>query len=334
MRVVLVDPSRTMLKIVTKMLESRNHEVLPFTDAAEALERIKIDRRVDALITSAVPKSMSGVELCWETRLLADSQRPIHIIMMSSDPDRDHLIKALDCGADDFIGKPPVPEELYARLRVAERLTGVQNDLIRMATTDELTGLSNRRAFFENGKQICARAGIVGALSAIMVDIDHFKRINDEYGHNAGDEALRRVAGVIATAGENVGRIGGEEFAILLDGQTLQHSVEIAERIRQKCSALRFQFGSEPMSLTCSLGVSEWQPGDTIDTLLRRADVALYAAKTGGRNRVVAADAAFWQEHYDLPGSSTRTTLRQSGIAASENSEMSPGRQNLQTLAS
>ncbi|MBI4274972.1 MAG: response regulator, partial [Rhizobiales bacterium] len=88
MRIVLADPSRTMLKIVTQMLESRGHEVCPFTDAVDALNCIKFDRRVDALITSAEPKSMTGVELCWEARLVAGGQRPIHIIMMSSDPNR------------------------------------------------------------------------------------------------------------------------------------------------------------------------------------------------------------------------------------------------------
>ncbi len=334
MRIVLVDPSRTMLKIVTRMLESRDHEVLAFIDAGKALDCIRTDRRVDALITSAEPKSMSGIELCWEARLLAGGQRPIHIIMMSSDPDRERLVKALDCGADDFIGKPPIPEELYARLRVAERLAAVQNDLIRMATTDELSGLPNRRAFFAAGKQICDRAGIIGALSAIMIDIDHFKRINDEHGHDSGDDAIRRVASVIAAAGENVGRLGGEEFALLLDGQSMVHAVELADRLRRKCEDLRFQFGAQAVTLTCSFGVSDWQPGDTIDTLLRRADVALYAAKTGGRNRVVAADAAFWQQHCEPPGGTTRSSLRPDAAAAPARAKIAPVRQGFSSLAS
>ncbi len=101
---------------------------------------------------------MSGVELCWETRLVATSRRPIYVVMMSSQYDQRSLIEALDSGADDFIGKPPLAEELYARLRAAERLASMQRELIRLATIDPLTGLCNRRGFFEQASEACARA--------------------------------------------------------------------------------------------------------------------------------------------------------------------------------
>ncbi len=124
MRIALVDPSRTTRLIVTRMLEARGHEVVPFADERDALARVKADPDVDALITSAELKHMSGVELCWETRLLATCRRPIYVLMMSSQYDQRSLIEALDSGADDFIGKPPLAEELYARLarRRAPRL--------------------------------------------------------------------------------------------------------------------------------------------------------------------------------------------------------------------
>ena len=121
MRIALVDPSRTNRLIVARMLETRGHEVVPFADEREALDHIKSDTAIEALITSAELKYMSGVELCWETRLLATSRRPIYVLMMSSQYDYRNLIEALDSGADDFIGKPPLAEELYARLRAAER---------------------------------------------------------------------------------------------------------------------------------------------------------------------------------------------------------------------
>jgi two-component system, cell cycle response regulator len=121
MRLALVDPSRTTRLIVSR-LEARGHEVVPFADEREALASIKADPCIEALITSAELKHMSGVELCWETRLLATCRRPIYVLMMSSQYDQRSLIEALDSGADDFIGKPPLAEELFARLRAAERI--------------------------------------------------------------------------------------------------------------------------------------------------------------------------------------------------------------------
>jgi PleD family two-component response regulator len=141
MHVALVDSSRTVLKVVSRLLEARSHQVHPFTDPHAALEYIKAHREVDALITSAELITMSGIELCWEARLIASSSRPLYVILMSSSRDRHRLGEALDSGADDFISKPPVPEELYARLRAAERMTSMQHELIRLAATDPLTGL-------------------------------------------------------------------------------------------------------------------------------------------------------------------------------------------------
>ena len=129
MRIVLVDPSRTTRLIVTRMLEVRGHDVLPFANELEALAVIRADISVDGLITSAELTTMSGVELCWETRLLATCRRPIYVLMMSTQYDQRSLIEALDSGADDFIGKPPLAEELYARLRAGrtdpQHATGV-----------------------------------------------------------------------------------------------------------------------------------------------------------------------------------------------------------------
>ena len=106
-RIVVVDPSRLVLKSISRMLAAGNHEARPFVDGREALAHIKADPDVDVLITSTEPESIPGVELCWETRLLASRDRPIHIILMSSNYDQSHMIEALDSGADDFIGKPP-----------------------------------------------------------------------------------------------------------------------------------------------------------------------------------------------------------------------------------
>jgi len=292
MRLALVDPSRTTRLIVSRMLEARGHEVLPFSDEREALAHIKADPCIEALITSAELKHMSGVELCWETRLLATCQRPIYVLMMSTQYDHRSLIEALDSGADDFIGKPPLAEELYARLRAAERIASMQRELIRLATTDPLTGLCNRRGFFEQATEVCARVvPSDGSLSAIILDIDNFKHINDSYGHETGDEAIRACADAARMQEALTGRLGGDEFALLLEEKSLPQAIEIAEDLRLRLAGKPFDTGKDRITLTWSVGVGEGKPGDTVDQILARADAALYDAKLGGRNRVVGVHA-------------------------------------------
>jgi diguanylate cyclase (GGDEF)-like protein len=290
MRIALVDPSRTTRLIVARMLEARGPEVIPFNDEREALARIQTDLNIEALITSAELKYMSGVELCWETRLLATCSRPIYVLMMSTQYDQRSLIEALDSGADDFIGKPPLAEELYARLRGAERILSMQRELIRLATIDPLTGLSNRRGFFERATEACARVPAPdGSLSAIILDIDNFKHINDSYGHVTGDEAICCCARAAFLTEALVGRLGGDEFALLLEDRTLPQAIEVAEDLRGRLAAQPFETGKGRITLTWSVGVSEGKAGDTVDQILARADAALYDAKLRGRNRVVGA---------------------------------------------
>jgi diguanylate cyclase (GGDEF)-like protein len=204
----LVDPSRTTRLIVTRMLEAGGHEVMPFADESDALARIKADASIEALITSAELKHMSGVELCWETRLLATSRRP---------PD--------------------------------------------------------------------------GSLSAIILDIDNFKQINDSFSHETGDEAICVCARAAFLNGAVVGRLGGDEFALLLKDRTLPQAVEIAEGVRTRLFEQSFDTGRGRIRLICSLGVGEGRAGDTIDQILARADAALYDAKLKGRNCVVGINA-------------------------------------------
>ncbi len=310
MRVVVVDPSRTVLKFVSRMLQARDHDVTCFVDGKAALQHIKSDPQIGALITSAQLLTMSGLELCWEARLAA-GRRPIYIILMSSNQERGNLVEALDSGADDFIGKPPIPEELYARLRAAGRLASMQNELIRLATTDPLTGLLNRRAFFEHAAECCALARDGSPLSAVMVDIDHFKKINDDHGHDAGDRIIRDVAREAASLKDAVvGRLGGEEFAMLFPGRQLADAATIAQALRIKMKTLKPPAAGDAASISCSFGVSEWRDGDTIDELLRRADVALYAAKAAGRDRVVLSDETLALADYDGAGRPVRAAQR------------------------
>ncbi len=307
MRILLADPSRIGLKLMTKMLVDGGHEVLPFTDGTAALECLRGDETIDVLLTSFEVPGISGLELCWEARLIANSRHPIYVVAMSSSHDRDRLIEALDSGADDFITKPPVATELFARLRAAERMTRAQRELVRLATIDPLTDLPNRRAFFDRAGEACLRSGSAAPLSVVMFDIDHFKRVNDTWGHDAGDLVLKAVADVVRRRTGSPARLGGEEFAILLDGWDLLDAYHEAERLRVDIQSTPIEIPGGVLEVTVSLGVAEHLGGHTVDQLMKNADVALYAAKTSGRNRVVAAQSTIAGASDSIETSEART---------------------------
>ncbi|SDO09801.1 diguanylate cyclase (GGDEF) domain-containing protein [Methylobacterium phyllostachyos] len=288
MQIVIVDSSRVVLQIIASLIEPRGHAVHAFTDSAEALGFLRATPTVRVLITSLEVRPLCGLELCWSARLIAEERGPLHVITMSSVRNVRSLAEALDSGADDFIEKPPSAEELNARLRAAERLTTMQEELIRLAETDPLTGALNRRAFFNRARIAAERNSHPGGVSAILADIDHFKRINDQHGHDTGDRAITAVADLIA--GEGIGgRLGGEEFALILPRCCLSEATTRAERLRSNVQDLRIRAGDATVTLSCSFGVSTWADGDSVEALIKRADIALYAAKSGGRNRVVAS---------------------------------------------
>ena len=309
MRIALVEPSRTVQRIVTGIIEPWGHEVRTFMDAPEALACLRAERDVCVLITSAELVSTSGVQLVSDARALAGAQRPLYIVLMSSSDQRSKMIEALENGADDFISKPPAPEELRARLRAGERITSMQAELIALATIDSLTGLLTRRAFVAAAERMVERATAGRHFSVLICDLDKFKAINDTYGHETGDLVLRKVSEELRAIDVPTGRLGGEEVALLTDGH-LDDAVDLAERFRELVSNLAIRVGNRTIGVTCSIGAAEWEPGDTIDTLLRRADAALYEAKRTGRNRVVAADSfALSDEHRRWRGIA-RTTAR------------------------
>jgi diguanylate cyclase (GGDEF)-like protein len=299
MRIALVEPSRTIQRIVTGIIEPWGHEVHTFMDAPEALACLRADTDIRTPITSAELGASSGIQLVSEARMLADAQRPLYIILMSSSEQRSRMVLALDSGADDFISKPPAPEELRARLRAADRITSMQAELIKLATIDSLTGLLTRRAFVAAATRILNRATAGHPLSVFIGDLDKFKAINDTHGHEAGDAVLRKVSEELKLMDMPAGRLGGEEVALLMEAR-LDGAVELAERFRKSVGEFSIRAGDATMGITCSIGVAEWKPGDTIDALLRRADVALYEAKHAGRNRVVAAGSFSLSKEHEL----------------------------------
>jgi two-component system cell cycle response regulator len=299
MRIALVEPSRTVRRIVAQTITSWGHDVHPFSDVDEALYSLAADKNVCALITSIELPATSGIELVKSARGLAGTQRPLYIMVMSSSEARSKVVEALDSGADDFISKPPELSELRARLRAADRITSMQNALIELATTDVLTGLLNRRAFVERLEDQIKYGRTKGRISALIVDLDQFKSINDTFGHEVGDRVLKAASTELKALNLPAGRLGGEEFAVLLKA-SLDDAKEAAEYLRKSISNIIVPADTKAIKVTCSIGVTEWEPGDTVDSILRRADVALYEAKRSGRNCVIAADEFLISETHRL----------------------------------
>jgi diguanylate cyclase (GGDEF)-like protein len=232
---------------------------------------------------------MSGVELCWEARLLAGRLRAIYIFLIAPCTDEITTAEALDGGADDVIDDAARPIELYAKLRAAERMLALQRKLIRSATTDPLSGALNRGAFFEEIAEACSQAGSGQSRAIVLLDVDHLKALNDRYGHDVGDRAIRAVASVALRRGSIVGRLGGDELAILLKDCSLAHAIEFAAGLQRDLSELKLDTTEGTARVTCSFGLGELLPGDTPDEVLKRADISLYRAKTDGRNCIATA---------------------------------------------
>ena len=289
MHVILVAADQELQASITSMLATRGHDVTAFTQANDGLDRLESDRDINAFIVVNDGNAGAGAEICWEARLLSSFERPIYVCLVSPPLASEDFIEALDCGADDVLQLPISADELYARLRAAERLNQMQHKLLEMATRDGLTGLYNRPAFFNRAAMLCAEHG--ASFAGIMVDIDHFKAINDTHGHAAGDKAIRAVAECLKSQSDLVGRLGGEEFAILLDVSDPAEAWRMAEGLRRLLAMQEIDLDRATARLSCSFGIAMGQPGENIDELLRKADAALYAAKRAGRNMVALYDS-------------------------------------------
>ncbi|BAT59912.1 response regulator PleD [Variibacter gotjawalensis] len=328
MHVVVVDPSRTVLMIASQLIGGQGHIVHTFTDPHVALDHLRTHDEVDALITCSEYDGMTGLQLCAEARTAVGAERPLYVILMSSTKERGRRAAALDAGADDFMRKPPEPDEFYARLRAAERVISLQRELMRLANTDPLSGLLNRRALFRRAGEARERAAAGRFLTAVMFDIDHFKRINDTYGHDAGDRAIQVVAHEIKRAFPIAGRLGGEEFVGFMEEATLMETAARGEQLRRTLQDMDIGAGKATINLTISAGVSLFRAGETVDAFLQRADNALYAAKSAGRNRIIT------ETNVVVPDGVARPTRLRQGNRAPSNANVSSDPQTRRPLAS
>ncbi len=286
MHIVVVESTVIGRKILKKYFEGQRYPVNCFSDAEEALKYIKENNSVKLVLTSMETEGMEGCEFVWKCRLLEKDARRIHIIVMSSQKESGGAVEALDSGADDYIRKPLVRDELYARIRSAARLLAYQKDLSFYAARDSLTGLLNRHTFTKKVKSILEDPFTVPVCSFLLVDIDHFKSVNDTYGHPAGDRVIKEIAQLLDGHGQLVGRVGGEEFAILFQGN-LGKAMDFAESIRLQVENHAMEVGPKKIRATISIGLTEVATDENriLELVYARADDALYSAKRNGRNQ-------------------------------------------------
>ncbi|HTZ36217.1 MAG TPA: PleD family two-component system response regulator [Stellaceae bacterium] len=260
-----------------------------------------LDESVELIILSLSLPDGDPLRLVSQWRAL-EGYRQLPILLLADEGELARLAKGLDLGANDYLIRPVDRNELLARVRSQVRRKRLQDRLrdnyhrsLSLALTDELTGLYNRRYVVAHLEELIARLNNDGVAdtSLMMFDVDHFKSVNDRFGHPGGDDALRQLAERAlrnVRSIDLVARLGGEEFVIVMPETGLAGAVAVAERLRSSVAGEPFliQASGDRLPVTISIGVAVAEAGDTVDTLLQRADDALYRAKNSGRNRVVS----------------------------------------------
>ena len=300
---LLVEDSQTTTVLLSKYL-GHNYRLVHAKDGALAWEMLETNPEIALVITDIHMPNMSGHQLLVKIRKSEhDRYKNLPVIVMTTAEDNVDRNLAFLNGANDFVTKPIDEMEMVARVNVHYRLArtirelkACQLALVEQTTTDSLTKLKNRRAFFEDGaKALVMARRYVSDLSVILLDLDHFKKINDTYGHAAGDDALVLVAHTLlelSRTENTVARIGGEEFAILLPDTNRLGTAVLAERIRSAIERAQFIYGDKIIPMTVSIGIASFgmDPAESIDQLLGVADNRLYLAKNSGRNRICVND--------------------------------------------
>jgi diguanylate cyclase (GGDEF)-like protein len=298
MRVLAAEDNPVFRAMLSSMLTKWGYDVEVASDGNEAWRALQQERAPRLAILDWMMPGADGVEIC--RRVRAEGREPyIYILLLTSRCDSQDLVEGMDAGADDYVTKPFNTHELRVRLRAGRRILDLQEELVRArealreeATHDGLTGLLNRRALLEALEAEAERAARdERPVAVLLADLDRFKAINDTHGHLAGDavlrEAARRMKSVIRRY-DGIGRYGGEEFLAVLPGSDGEAARAEAERVRQAVAAEPFPLGDVSVHVTCSIGVAWSAVPAGADALVRQADVALYAAKNRGRNRVEA----------------------------------------------
>jgi two-component system, cell cycle response regulator len=298
-RVLIAEDDPVSRSLLGKVLATWGHDVVVTRDGAEAWEVLRADGAPRLAILDWMMPGMDGPEVCRRVREL-DLQSPPYLILLTARDAKSDLVAGLEAGADDYVGKPFDREVLRVRIEVGrrftllnERLLETQRELARQVLTDTLTGAMNRRAVLDRLSQELARSRRDGTTIGVgMIDVDHFKRVNDSMGHASGDAALREVVRRCVDSlrpYDLFGRMGGEEFLIVIPNARYADLRGVLERMREAVSASPFDLDGARVPVTVSVGGTINGGETSLDAIIRRADAALYQAKREGRDRVVMA---------------------------------------------
>jgi two-component system cell cycle response regulator len=304
LQLLLVEDEPTQLLLTQRMLRRGGYEVETASDGATALAKLATGR-FQILVTDWEMPGMDGPTLC---RMVRAARLPgyLYILLLTGQISTRSVVIGLEAGADDYVRKPADEAELLARLAAGKRIVQLEQSLRdanaqiqRLSITDPLVGTYNRRYLNEQLMQEVEQARRrPQALSAILADLDFFKSINDQHGHQIGDEVLRHFVSVARSAIREhtdwVARYGGEEFVVVLPDTDLARAVAVAETIRAQCAGGAVPTDTGALHFTASFGVATLDrgagpPGAAAEELLRDADAALYRSKREGRNRVTGA---------------------------------------------
>ncbi len=296
--VLVVDDDAVTRAQLRFLLLRNGYDVTIASSGEEGWDMLQ-QRHFPIVITDWSMPGMNGPDLCRLVRENLDDEY-LYMILLTGMTEKQQVAKGLEAGADDYITKPFDSGELLARLRVGRRILSLQRsmretqlELHEMAHQDGLTKVMNRRAIDGHLSDAIARLARATHPSTVaLLDIDFFKRVNDTYGHQAGDAVLQEVAARIRDIlrkTDKIGRYGGEEFIAILESADVDDAAEVAERIRMAVQELPIEHGGHEISVTISIGLCEAPAGYSGSSALvvERADAALYEAKRGGRNQVV-----------------------------------------------
>jgi diguanylate cyclase (GGDEF)-like protein len=288
-RVLVVDDSRSMRNIICRRLRVHNYQVLEAENGKEALAVLEGNPGILLIITDYEMPIMNGIDMTVEVRN-SYSKEQLAIIGVSGVEDESLSAQFIKNGANDFLAKPFSVDEFYCRISQNVQLIEQVKIIKEASETDYLTGLFNRRFFFGYGEKCFATARRQKAnLAVAMLDIDHFKAINDKFGHDGGDEALKAVSGAIKSRfreSDVVSRFGGEEFCILTCGMEEKETLKVFESLRKTIEAMIINTSVGNITLTMSIGLCGGRMG-SLEEMVNLADANLYRAKESGRNRVV-----------------------------------------------
>jgi diguanylate cyclase (GGDEF)-like protein len=300
MEILIADDDPVSRRLLEASLKKWDYQVVSACDGAQAWELLQEASAPRLAVLDWMMPGLSGPEVCRNVRMQA-REPYTYILLLTARNQKEDLIEGMEAGADDYITKPFDAQELKVRLRAGRRILELQAELVaaretlrEQATHDSLTRLWNRSSILDILKREMAKAEReTASVGLIMVDLDHFKQINDTHGHMAGDEVLREAARRMQASLRSydaVGRYGGEEFLIVSPGSSQVSAIHLAERLRSAIHREPLRVGEKSLTFSISLGVAAVQGvATTPEVLIRAADEALYRAKELGRNRVESA---------------------------------------------